>query len=1182
MSASSSSRSCSRRPPWSRCSAPGPATTPTPGLQGPRDLRQRLLAHRGENVRVSGVNVGKIAKLDVTDDNRAAVVLEITEPAFQDFRADAKCTIRPQSLIGEKYVECSPTQPRPAGREGAAGVAPDPRGRAGRGRVPAAGRATSKPVDLDLINNITRLPERQRLAIILNEFGAGVAGRGAELNETIRRANPALGATNEVLGILAEQEPGPRRPRAQLRRGPRTAGPRPQPRHELHRERGTVARATAERRADLERNFARLPRFLSELRPTMRRLGSFSDEFQPVLEDLQGAAPDVNRLFRELGPFSQAGIPAIESLGQALEVGRPALVRSKPIVDDLRRLTDEARPLASNLSDLLVSLRDRGAIERFLDFLYYQGTAVNGFDQFGHYLRAGLIVNTCSQYTNEPQPGCSARFGSGENRVNEARAARATMNPANIRRAFRANAPVKDAEGAKARSAQASKGPAPMKMPDAVLPGEDRAPQAQDPQAQQPAAAVPAAAAAALGGQAPATGTSPAQEGLLDYLPRRRSMSGRRGAASIAANPVLIGAATTLVVIVAVFLAYNANNGLPFVPTYDLRAEVPNANNLVRGNEVRIGGTRIGVVDKIEPRRKPDGTTSALLSLKLETAVKPLPVDSRIVVRSRSALGLKYVEITKGSSRAGFESGATIPIARATPAPVEIDEFFAMFDEPTRAAQRTNLNEFGGALAGRGQALNEALGSFPALLRNLQPVAENLSDDRTELAGFFRGLGQAAAEAAPVAEQQASLFRNLDTTFAALADVTPEIQESISTGPEALNAAIESFPVQRRFLANSEGFFRELRPGVRALRAAAPDLSRAFQIGRPVLTRSIQLNRRLIPTFQALQAFAEDPLTSLGVNGLRNTARILNPTIADLAPVQTVCNYGTTFFRNASSLLSEGDGQGTWQRFIIVAAPTGPNNEGGPANEPANGGPQSGVPTRATPRQAVPAPGGGDPTRNFLHANPYPNTPTARRPPGRVRVGNEPWLQGRKVVGNVPGQPGHEHRADAHRARQRGQPALAGDPAGAGRQRQRSGGVMRNPFRRRRHAAGTERAHPAQGPQRRQPAAGRRPAAHRLLHRAVPRLHARTSRSRRATRSRPSSTRRTTCAPTRPCASPAWTSARSSRSSATRTPTWPSSRWRSRRRACRSTRTRGSRSARASSSRATSSSTCRPARPARP
>ena len=45
----------------------------------------------------------------------------------------------------------------------------------------------------------------------------------------------------------------------------------------------------------------------------------------------------------------------------------------------------------------------------------------------------------------------------------------------------------------------------------------------------------------------------------------------RKGGASIAGNPVLIGAATVLVILVAMFLSYNANAGLPFVPTYQLK-----------------------------------------------------------------------------------------------------------------------------------------------------------------------------------------------------------------------------------------------------------------------------------------------------------------------------------------------------------------------------------------------------------------------------------------------------------------------------------------------------------------------------------------------------------------------------------------------------------------------------------
>ena len=69
-----------------------------------------------------------------------------------------------------------------------------------------------------------------------------------------------------------------------------------------------------------------------------------------------------------------------------------------------------------------------------------------------------------------------------------------------------------------------------------------------------------------------------------------------RAASSVFANPVLVGAVTVLVVIVAVFLSYNANNGLPFVPTTTLKVRFANGANLVKGNEVRSGGFRIGVV----------------------------------------------------------------------------------------------------------------------------------------------------------------------------------------------------------------------------------------------------------------------------------------------------------------------------------------------------------------------------------------------------------------------------------------------------------------------------------------------------------------------------------------------------------------------------------------------------------
>ena len=461
-------------------------------------------------------------------------------------------------------------------------------------------------------------------------------------------------------------------------------------------------------------------------------------------------------------------------------------------------------------------------------------------------------------------------------------------------------------------------------------------------------------------------------------------MQGRRGAAALTGSPVLIGAVTTLVTIVAVFLAYNANNGLPFVPTYDVKAELPNAANLVKGNEVRIGGERVGSVSNIEPRHNADGTDTAVISMKLEKRVDPLPVDSTILVRPRSALGLKYVEITPGRAGSGYRAGATIPISQAQPHPVEIDQFFNMFDEPTRIGQQKSIQGIGDALTGRGQDLNEAIRLFRPLFRDLQPVATNLAAPQTQLTRLFPALNRTASLTAPVAQEQADLFANLDTTFTSLARVArPFIQETISRGPRTLDIVTAELPKQRPFINNLAGFMQELRPGVAQLPSTAPVLADALTIGRKVLPETPAMNKQLEDVFRHLQQFSTDPLVPKGVKRLSQTFTSLKPTLAFLTPVQTQCNYVSLFLRNVASLLSVGDANGTWQRFIQVVTPVGPNSETGPSSAPAN----------------------GPSVENHLHSNPYPNTAS----PGQTKeceAGNETYTPGKTVIGNVPGNQG--------------------------------------------------------------------------------------------------------------------------------------------------------------------------------
>jgi hypothetical protein len=171
-----------------------------------------------------------------------------------------------------------------------------------------------------------------------------------------------------------------------------------------------TAQATAERRTDIERSIERLPGWLRELRPTLADLSNVSDEFTPVLADLRTAAPDLSRFIGELGPFSQASIPALKTLGDAADVGDPALKRSRPLIRKLGVFAGDAGPLSKNLDRLTQSIDKTGGIERAMDYIFFTTLAVNGFDGISHYLRASLVTNLCSSYSISPINGCNANF----------------------------------------------------------------------------------------------------------------------------------------------------------------------------------------------------------------------------------------------------------------------------------------------------------------------------------------------------------------------------------------------------------------------------------------------------------------------------------------------------------------------------------------------------------------------------------------------------------------------------------------------------------------------------------------------------------------------------------------------------------------------------------------------------
>jgi virulence factor Mce-like protein len=459
------------------------------------------------------------------------------------------------------------------------------------------------------------------------------------------------------------------------------------------------------------------------------------------------------------------------------------------------------------------------------------------------------------------------------------------------------------------------------------------------------------------------------------------------------ANPVLIGAVTVLVAIVAVFLAYNANNGLPFVPRYSLHVQVTDAAELTQNAEVHLaGGSLVGHVTSITPTRSASGEPIAVLNLALNKSIEPLPMDSTWDIRLKGTIGLKYLEVTPGTSRQTLANGATVPVSR-THAEVDLDQVLSMFDAQTRAGVVAATAGYGEGLASRGADLNNAIHAFLPLVTDLGPVARNLASPRTDFGGFFRGLERFSAAVAPVSQQQAQLYVNLATTFRALASVAhPFLQNWISQTPPTFQNVISNAPTLDPFVTDAAALFSELKPGFETLPQSAPVLAQTFEVGLrnlpPTYTGPSSLNTELTSLAQHLASYGANPTVQAGLDRLTLTAQSLQSPLAFLTPVQATCNYVTLFLRNTASLLSDPVATGTRLRFNVVAIDDVPGAESVPSQH---------VFTTPDSNQAD--------SHGPVNADPYPNTAS----PGETlecSAGNEPYSDLTPTIGNPPGNVG--------------------------------------------------------------------------------------------------------------------------------------------------------------------------------
>jgi virulence factor Mce-like protein len=356
---------------------------------------------KGADFKVGGVAVGTITGLDVQrKDARALVSVSVTKDrGFGALRSDAHCTVAPQSLIGEYFVDCQPGAKGRVLRSGAT--------------IPVAN--TESPIPPDLVLDVMRMPVRERFSLVLGELGAGLAARGDDLNATIKRAIPAIGSTDKVLGILDANK----RTLADLSRNSGTVlkvlGQRHADVGRFVVNAEDAARATADRRGELADTFRRLPGFLDQLTPTMAALGTAAREQTPALADLRAASGSVDSLLDTLRPFSKALEPATTTLGAAGTHGSTAAEASRALIGRLGKLGATIGEPAKNLAIIGSDLDDRSravepdpdssggkgytGLEAPLQYVFDQSLAVNIFDQRGYALKLDVLADQCAGYT---------------------------------------------------------------------------------------------------------------------------------------------------------------------------------------------------------------------------------------------------------------------------------------------------------------------------------------------------------------------------------------------------------------------------------------------------------------------------------------------------------------------------------------------------------------------------------------------------------------------------------------------------------------------------------------------------------------------------------------------------------------------------------------------------------------
>jgi len=371
-----------------------------------------------------------------------------------------------------------------------------------------------------------------------------------------------------------------------------------------------------------------------------------------------------------------------------------------------------------------------------------------------------------------------------------------------------------------------------------------------------------------------------------------------------------LGLGGIIIAIVLVVIGQTATNGIPGRSYYTVDVALKNADNIAPHAQVRMGGRLIGQV--LRPRVE-DG--KARMTLQLKGGIEPLRSDTRVEIRPRSAIGVRYVELVPGATGTPMAEGATIPAAN-TEITRPLDEVLSTLDSDTRSRTQTLLRGLGASMAGRGEDLNAALGDVAPLSDDLGETMKAIADRPDAAAGFVRGADTAATALDPAREDMTRSFAPSATVARAFSDERGALRDTLAQAPRALRAGQDGLRATRPLLREVTRFSRESLPALEAAPVALRHTRALLQDAGPTLKRTestlVAARRAVPPTLDLLRTLRPElapPRTAFAQS---------TPVVRNLAP--RYCDL-RNMFGNWSKMMEYGTSLGNYLRFNVPAGP---------------------------------------------------------------------------------------------------------------------------------------------------------------------------------------------------------------------------------------------------------------------